>query len=260
MFFRALKVSHDEGVPLRARWRSPGRPARGPERPRPDVDHRCSSIPCRPWRHRRARPQHRAGPSGATASASIRVPTRQRAHLPRARWRRAPLPAHLMRHGGFPFWRFSMRVYRAPRVAGLSRAAGRRGADISLLLFCAGWGERTATRPAGPALSVRAAASQSEGGDPARSGRAQATSRCRSGILRVLRKRIGAAELGAEYAEQRILARCAAELPLRVSRCEPRTAVKPTSNAIWTLGAPGGAKHATSPLIDACSRPSSPGR
>ena len=176
-----------------------------------------------------------------------------------------------MRRVGFPFWRFSTRVYRAPLVARACLALQDGcGADVNLLLFCC-WMGRNGWRLGRQTLrsAMRAAAPwQSEVVQPLRGARRALKQEYRGAdreFCESLRKRIGAAELDAEYAEQHILARCAAELPPRARKCEPRAAAQANlERYLDLLGAPPGPREARdlATLIDACfPRPSSaPGR
>lgn len=141
-----------------------------------------------------------------------------------------------MRRGGFPFWRFSMRVYRAPGIAEACLALQDDcDADVNLLLFCC-WTGRSGRRLSRQALrsAIRAVARWKSGVvEPLRSARralGKGFRRVEPEYCQPLRRRIGAAELDAEYVEQRILARCAAELTPLARTCEPRAAAEANLN------------------------------
>lgn len=176
-----------------------------------------------------------------------------------------------MRRAAFPLWRFSLRVYRSPGIAQVCLALQDGcAADVNVLLFCC-WMGRNGRR-----LSRRALRSAMRAVGPWQHDVVQPLRRARRALRiasrrfelersRALRRRIGAAELEAEYLEQRVLARCAAELPPLARKVEPRAATQANlSDYLDLLGASPGPREARdlATLIDACfPRPSSaPGR
>lgn len=176
-----------------------------------------------------------------------------------------------MARSTFALWRFSMRMYRAPRVARACLALqDHSGADVNLLLYCC-WTGRGGRRLDGRALraAMRAVATWQSGVvKPLRLAR-RALGRGKrppgEKFAQRLRKRIGAAELDAEYAEQCMLARCAARLPQLARRVEPRAAGEASlERYLDLLGVMPGPREARdlATLIDACfPRPTSaPGR
>ncbi|MBI3371852.1 MAG: TIGR02444 family protein [Betaproteobacteria bacterium] len=176
-----------------------------------------------------------------------------------------------MRRSGFPFWQFSMRVYRTPRIAEACLALQDDcGVDVNLLLFCCWMGRsgRSLKRQALRAAIRAVAPWQSEVVQPLRRARRTLKQGFRSvepEYCRLLRKRVGAAELEAEYVEQRTLAERAAELPVLARKCEPRVAAEANlKHYLELLGLRLGRREARNVaiLIAACSaRPTSaPGR
>jgi uncharacterized protein (TIGR02444 family) len=119
-----------------------------------------------------------------------------------------------------PFWRFSLRTYRAPGVQDACLALQERhGADVNLLLFC-GWVGRD-----GRTLDLRrlrqamacVAAWQSEVVAPLRQARRAIKRHPPAGqaaaLAPTLRKRILALELELEHVEQCLLADLAGQWP-----------------------------------------------
>jgi uncharacterized protein (TIGR02444 family) len=115
-----------------------------------------------------------------------------------------------------PFWRFSLRIYRAPGVQAACMALQERcGADVNLLLFC-GWTgragraldasqllstmehvERWQTEVIAPMRLARRALKQQAAGGPA------------AALATPLRARVAALELDLERVEQTLLAEMA---------------------------------------------------
>ena len=154
-----------------------------------------------------------------------------------------------MRRGGFPFWRFSMRVYRAPGIAEACLALQDDcGADVNLLLYCC-WMGLSGRRLSGPALrsALRAVAHwHREAVQPLRRARRalkKGERHVERGHEERLRKRIGAAEIDAEYLEQRVLAGCAADLPPLAFKGEPRTAATANLQRYLESLAPGAGRR-----------------
>ena len=112
-----------------------------------------------------------------------------------------------------PFWRFSLRVYRAPGVQEACLTLQERcGADVNLLLFC-GWsggqGRELDNRSLRLAME-RVGSWQSEVIAPLRLARRGLKRQCADGpaaaLALPLRKRVAALELDLERAEQALLA------------------------------------------------------
>ena len=135
-----------------------------------------------------------------------------------------------MRRVAFPFWLFSGRTYGK---RGVERAClalqDECGADVNLLLYCC-WMGRQGRQLDGRALrSAMAAVArwQHEVVWPLR--RARRAIRKEPGgaagaWAKALRRRIAAAELDAEYVEQRVLAKEAAGAPPSAGNDRPREA------------------------------------
>lgn len=131
-----------------------------------------------------------------------------------------------------PFWRFSLRTYRAPGVQEACLALQDRcGADVNLLLFC-GWVGRDgrALDPASLRLAVgRVGQWQSEVIAPlrlARRGLKRHLADAAVGELATsLRKRVLALELQLECVEQTLLAGMAAQWPPPVPKLPARQAI-----------------------------------
>src|SRR5215208_7844218 len=112
-----------------------------------------------------------------------------------------------------PFWRFSLRIYRAPGIQEACLALQERcGADVNLLLFC-GWigrqGRELDRRSLGLAID-RVGSWQSEVIAPLRVARRGLKRQCADGaaaeLALSLRKRLLGLELDLERAEQAMLA------------------------------------------------------
>lgn len=130
-----------------------------------------------------------------------------------------------------PFWSFSLRVYAAPGVESSCLAIqDEYGGDVNFLLFCC-WqgslGHRLNKRFLRKAM--RAVADwQLQVVQPLRQARrrlnegypAMPKKRCKS-----LRKSIASAELDAEFLEQLLLARCAAENSPAFGKSKPAIAI-----------------------------------
>jgi uncharacterized protein (TIGR02444 family) len=114
---------------------------------------------------------------------------------------------------GASFWRYSLRAWRAPAVAGTCLALQDRcGADVNLLLFCC-WNGRAGRRLGARELRSALAAVarwQEEVVRPLRRARRAIAKDDRG--LRRLRRRIAAAELAAERVEQELLGKRAGGL------------------------------------------------
>jgi len=131
-----------------------------------------------------------------------------------------------------PFWRFSLRTYRAPGVQEACLALQDRcGADVNLLLFC-GWTGRDG-RALDPA-SLRSAVGrvghwQSEVIVPLRLARRglkrQLGDQAVSALAAPLRKRVLALELELERVEQALLAELASQWPPPAQPLPPCQAV-----------------------------------
>lgn len=151
-----------------------------------------------------------------------------------------------MRHAPHPFWRFSLRVYRATGVqeACLALQDGC-GADVNLLLLC-GWlgleGRSLDKRRLRQAIA-RVGAWQSDVIAPVRQAR-RAVKRDPppdAQAAQALRKQILALELKLEYIEQSMLADLAAQWPQAARRAPAIDAVRANLGRYLTLigDAPG---------------------
>ncbi|MCB2019328.1 MAG: TIGR02444 family protein [Burkholderiaceae bacterium] len=136
-----------------------------------------------------------------------------------------------MRHAPHPFWRFSLRVYRAAGVQQACLALQEDcGADVNLLLLCGWLGldgralDRRRLRQAMACVgtwqsdviaSVRQARRAIKRNPPPDAEAAQA-----------LRRQILALELELEYVEQSMLADLAAQWPAPARRAPPRDAIE----------------------------------
>jgi uncharacterized protein (TIGR02444 family) len=117
-----------------------------------------------------------------------------------------------MRREPFAFWCFSLRTYRQPGVADACLALQDEcGADVNLLLYCCWLGSARRRLDAKSARSAIAAVArwQDEIVQPLRRAR-RAIRKDPAGEVAeaalLLRRKIAAAELDAEYLEQRLLA------------------------------------------------------
>lgn len=166
-----------------------------------------------------------------------------------------------MRRKASPFWRFSLRTYRVPGVAAACLALQDDcGADVNLLLYCCWMGLRGRRLGARAVRSARAAVARWQSGvvQPLRRAR-RAIERGDRGVsgecAGLLRKRIGAAELDAEYVEQSVLAVHATGMPPSARRCEPREAAAASlKRYLELLGVSIGRREARNlgALVDAC--------
>lgn len=128
------------------------------------------------------------------------------------------------------FWRFSLRVYRAPGVQAACLALQEDcGADVNLLLLC-GWvgldGRALDQRRLRQAIA-RVAKWQSEVIAPVRKAR-RAIKRNPppdAEAAQALRKQVLALELELEYVEQSMLAELAAQWPAPARRSAPHAAI-----------------------------------
>lgn len=136
-----------------------------------------------------------------------------------------------MKRTPFPFWRFSLRLYRAPGIAEACLALQDRcGADVNLLLYCcwAGMGGRRLNARTMRRTLAAVARWQGSIVQPLRQARREIrkiSAGMPGELTGELGKRIGAAELDAEYVEQCILAALAEDLPPPARGQEPRAAV-----------------------------------
>ncbi len=146
-----------------------------------------------------------------------------------------------MKRTSFPFWRFSLRTYRAPGVAEACLALQDScEADVNLMLYGCWLGVNG--RPMDVRAMRRALAAvarwQGEVVRPLRHARRNIkkipAAAADKGALQ-LRKRIGAAELDAEYLEQRMLAGLAAALPPSRRRHAPQAAVAANLQSYFDL-------------------------
>lgn len=136
-----------------------------------------------------------------------------------------------MRHAPHPFWRFSLRIYRAPGVQQACLALQEEcGADVNLLLLC-GWlghdGRALDKRRLHQAMS-RVDAWQSDVIAPVRAAR-RAIKRnppADAEAAQTLRKQILALELELEYVEQSMLSELAAHWPVPAHRAPARDAIE----------------------------------
>lgn len=135
-----------------------------------------------------------------------------------------------MRHPPHPFWRFSLRVYRAPGVQeaclGLQEGCG---ADVNLLLLCGWLGQegRSLDKRRLRQVMVCVREWQSDVIAPVRRAR-RAIKRsppANDEAAQGLRKQILALELELEYVEQTLLADLVARWPTPARRAAPNTAV-----------------------------------
>lgn len=136
-----------------------------------------------------------------------------------------------MQEKSHPFWNFSLRVYAKP---GVDRAClalqDECGADVNLLLFCCWQGSmgHASSRRFLRKLMDAVADWQHQVVRPLR----QARRIIKTGISAMplkwskqLRKNIANAELDAEYLEQLLLARCAADKTSALRKSRPATAI-----------------------------------
>ncbi len=137
-----------------------------------------------------------------------------------------------VRHEPNPFWRFSLRSYRRPGAEAAFLALQQEAAtDTNLLLYCcwqAGAGRALDTRALRRAMAV-AARWQADVILPLRQARQSlkaAPEGLPEGWAADLRRRIGAAELDMEYAEQRALYLLAQGLPPITRPLAPRAAAQ----------------------------------
>ena len=136
-----------------------------------------------------------------------------------------------MRHAPHPFWRFSLRVYRAPGVQQACLALQDDcGADVNIVLLCgfAGHEGRSLDKRRLRQAIARVGAWQSGVIAPVRAAR-RAIKRDPppdAQAAQALRKQILALELELEYIEQSMLADLAAQWPQPVRRGAPRDTVE----------------------------------
>jgi len=136
-----------------------------------------------------------------------------------------------MRHAPHPFWRFSLRIYRAPGVQEACLALQEDcGADVNLLLLC-GWvgqdGRALDKRRLRQAMAC-VGRWQSDVIAPVRQAR-RAIKRnppTDNEVAQALRKQILALELELEYVEQSMLADLTAQWPAPTRHAPARDAIK----------------------------------
>lgn len=183
-------------------------------------------------------------------------------HPPRRRSKERNTPAAPCSRSANPFWRWSLRVYRAPGVQEACLALQDRcGADVNVMLFC-GWVGR-----AGRALDKRRLQRvmgcvgrwQTEVIAPLRAVRRTLKNGGLHGSttapVTALRRRIAALELELEYVEQTLLFGLACTWPPPASPQRPAAAVA-ASLARYLDALPGAplppdARHLAT-LVDAC--------
>ena len=165
-----------------------------------------------------------------------------------------------MHHEPHPFWRFSLRVYRAPGVQQACLALQDDcGADVNLVLLCgfAGHAGRSLDKRRLRQAMARVGAWQSDVVAPVRKAR-RAIKRpppADAQAAQDLRRQILALELELEYVEQAMLAELAALWPPPVHRGAPQATVE--ANLQRYLGLLGCAARPADPahlkaIIDAC--------
>ena len=165
-----------------------------------------------------------------------------------------------MRHAPHPFWRFSLRVYRAPGVQQACLALQDDcGADVNIVLLCgfAGHEGRSLDKRRLRQAIARVGAWQSGVIAPVRTAR-RAIKRDPppdAQAAQALRKQILALELELEYIEQSMLTNLAAQWPRSVRRGAPRDTVEANLRRYLELlgcaGRPADAAHLKA-IIDAC--------
>jgi uncharacterized protein (TIGR02444 family) len=174
-----------------------------------------------------------------------------------------------MRDPANDFWRFSLRVYRAPGVEQACLALQERsGADVNLLLFC-GWvgqGGRALDRRRLRQAMARVGAWQAEVVLPLRQTRRAIKRRSLDGPLAAtataLRKRILALELELEHVEQCLLAELAGRWPPAARPRSPEGAVRASLvRYLELLGQPRRASDLSflARLVAACVAGAEPG-
>lgn len=162
-----------------------------------------------------------------------------------------------------PFWRYSLRVYRAPGVQDACLALQDRcGADVNLLLFCGWLGQagRALDRRRLRQAMARVGAWQSGVVVPVRQARRALRHHPWEGpaaaLAPPLRQRMLAMELELEYVEQCILVDLAAQWPPPAHRVAPRLAAAASLTRYLALLGPlaleAGAPH-VAVLSDACT-------
>ena len=171
-----------------------------------------------------------------------------------------------MRHTSNPFWRFSLRVYRASGVQHACLALQDEcGADVNLLLLC-GWvgiHGRTLDRRRLRQAMARVGAWQAEVVAPIRAARRaiKLAPPAATELAPTLRKRVLALELELECIEQQLLAELAARWPAPARRTAPRAAVEANlARYLALLGHAPQPAHAAhlARITDACCEDSVP--
>jgi uncharacterized protein (TIGR02444 family) len=168
-----------------------------------------------------------------------------------------------MRPSGNPFWRFSLRVYRAPGVSEACLALQERcNADVNVLLFC-GWTGRQGRELDQQRLRTaigRVAAWQSQVIAPVRLARRalkQQHDADLAALANPFRRRLAAVELDLERVEQWLLAELAAQWPPALAASPPQ-AIGSNLSRYLALLAPAPAAQDLAHLAciaQACARP-----
>ena len=166
-----------------------------------------------------------------------------------------------MRRQANPFWRFSLRLYARPGVEQACLALQDSfGADVNLLLFCCwmGAGGRRTGKQFLRKLLAALGPWQTQVLQPLRRARRAV----RNGVAEMpeewrarLRRGIASVELDAEYVEQLVLARHAAQAQQPVRKLKPQAAAAANLDSyLDLLGAPGkaSAKPHVEALLGAC--------
>ena len=166
-----------------------------------------------------------------------------------------------MRHAPHPFWRFSLRIYRAPGVQEACLALQDAcGADVNIVLLCgfAGHEGRSLDKRRLRQAIARVGVWQAGVIAPVRNARRAIKRDPPSDVqaAQALRKQILALELELEYIEQSMLADLAAQWPPPVRRGTPRDTVEANLRRYLELlscaGRPADAAHLNA-IIVACA-------
>jgi uncharacterized protein (TIGR02444 family) len=168
--------------------------------------------------------------------------------------------AGLMRRKAFAFWRFSLRTYRQSGVAEACLALqDEYGADVNLLLYCSWMGRCGRKLDSRATRSAMAAVGRWQKDVVWSLRRARRAIRkdphgAEAEAVKLLRRSIAAAELDAEYLEQRLLATEAARTQPSAGNSGVREATKANlARYFGALGATLGprARRHVRTLIDA---------
>jgi uncharacterized protein (TIGR02444 family) len=167
-----------------------------------------------------------------------------------------------VRHQPNAFWKYSLGIYRAPKVADACLTLQEDwGADVNLLLYCCWLGQAGRALDKRSLLKAITAVSrwQAEVIKPLRQAR-RALKKPPSGLpvewAGHLRKRIGALELELEYLEQCLLTDAAQALP-PAKRSQPPIAatIASLNRYLALLSVPTGqAEVQVAIILDACCR------